>query len=278
MYIDLDQAQTDWITATSFETEFWEFWTKKLREEGEAKPSKILQYTGEFFRFGAGSAFLGTGEQKGGEHHMLRLSGNLSNELSRFVWSQRRQGFIRVTRLDLQITIREPHDWSQWRLFNRIKKKKKHVGWVESSAGRAGQLETVYIGNRKSDRMTRVYIKLTAGNNRLVRFETEYKGDRANAIARAIAVDGEMPDNYLRYELEQVINDRMLVVAFVPALIEGRAVTEKIRVESSHEKTSRWLLEQCLPSFSRIINDHDGDGRVLEAFQDAINKAHFWRD
>lgn len=270
--IFLFKAHIDWFTATSFEPEFYQYWERRLSREGGSKESKILQYVGKFYNLDGGSCFLGSGDQNGRYHSMLRVSGQLADKLFKPLKSQVRQNFVTVTRLDIQSTIPEPAQWSQWTLFNRLKKLKHWVGWVESGGAGAGNLETVYCGKRTSNRMTRIYVKLDVENTRLLRLETEYKAERSNAIAREIAQHGILPDMFLIHELENVIKDDQLTKAFRPGLMGDQPYNIKIRLASSMEKRRTWLLRQVLPAFVEYINSHESNVDVALAFAQAIDK------
>lgn len=268
----------DWLTVTSFEESFPDFWHGKLKTEGgTTEPKRINQYNGYTFQLENGEAYIGEGIQKGIPHFMLRLIGQCADDLKGFVYSQVRQGFVYVSRLDLQVTEVKPDNWSQWDLLTRVKEKGRTVQWRES-ADKTGRYETVYVGSRYSNRFTRVYVKRasTSRNNTtyLLRFETEYKKARSNAIIRAIAIDGEIPDNFLRHELQTTIADEACTLLFEPALLGQKARNIRIKVVDSDEKTAIWLLEQVLPAFQRVINSHAHyRTAVISEFEDSLNKA-----
>lgn len=268
----LDTVLIDWLTVTSFDEQFLNHWDGKLRQIGSGRrEAKTLQYEGTWWDIEGGRAFIGSAIQKGVLHHMLRLTGYAAENYKEGVFSQIRQGFATVTRIDLQCTREVSERWSQWDMLVRLKQRKKMVGWIESKTQGRGY-ETVYIGSRNSERMTRVYIK-SADSPRLLRMETEYKGGRAAKIGRMLA-RGDRAGDFLAYELEKTIGDKNgLTKLFLPALSGFNATSPRVVPDRSIEKTSGWLLSSALPAFIRVINSHESDGRVMDAFGEAINEA-----
>lgn len=265
----LHTALIDWITATSYDDDFFSFWEMELLETCKSwDDKKVMQYTGRHFEVDGGTAFLGVAEQKGMFHYMLRLSGYAAEDMKGFVWSSMRNCMVKITRIDLQVTRPIDNTWSQWDLLVRMKEKGRMTGWVESGK-RSQSYETVYIGARSSERFTRVYVKMN-GETRLLRLEVEYKGQRSNAIARALCHGKTTAEGYLTHELQTTYDDEPLRLLFEPALNDARPMNEKIKVVTTTEKTEAWLLTQVLPSFTRHINDHDASGRVERAFMSAL--------
>jgi len=269
----LYSALLDWLTVTSFEDEFFKYWEKRLNKrvsEIDVKESKVLQYDGYMHALPGGTAFLGTAVQKGTFHYMLRLSGYAAEEHKEPVYSQVRQGYAKATRVDLQVTVEKPGKWSQWDLLCRLKDAGRTTGWVESkSFGDA--YETVYVGSRKSERFTRIYVK-KSGKTMLLRYETEYKGRRARAVLKALART-ETPARFLRHELHKTTRDTKLAELYESCLAGAKPLNIKLSVESSVEKTEGWLIGQVLPAFTRHINDHAASGRALAAFYAACRDA-----
>ena len=262
----------DWLTLTSRDDEFFSYWENKLGElSTEIKQKKVMQYEGNGYALENGSGFLGTAIQRGFIHYMLRLSGEISDELRLFAYSQQRQGFVKCTRIDLQVTVPMPKTWSQWQLLVDMKENGRTVGWIESKS-KNGNFQTVYVGGRSSQRFARVYVKKTYGNANMLRMEMEYKADRANAIFRSLA-KGEIAGRYLQHEIQTTFRHKGLSQLFSPCLNGVRPLTERIKIETSSEKTERWLLQDVLPTFTKAINNHESDGRLLDAYLDAINDA-----
>lgn len=272
-YLDLNHAAIDYLTLTSFEPEFRLHWNRVL---DQIKPlrktdTRSQQYQGEMTYYPAGSVFQGDALQKGLDHYVVKISGGLAEEMRETAFRQQKAHLCRATRVDLQVTIAYPKDWSQIDLLQRIHDSGKIPGWRSSDDQKAGRLESVYIGSWHSDRFATVYPKVTRGNTKLLRFECRYKKDRANSLLRMLAA-GERPDNFLRHELINTIKDKPLRAVFEPALIGTGVANPKIKLKQKEDKTADWLVEQVLPTFTRMIADHDSDGRVLDAYKKAIER------
>lgn len=271
-YILLYQTGIDYFTATSFETEFYRFWLQKLTMIATAtKPKKIMQYDGRKFIIKGGEGFIGTGTQKGMENHMLRLEGTIADENKERLYAQHRQGFVNVSRIDIQITVPHPSGWEQFKLLADMHEKGRIVGWRESVDRSNGGSQTVYVGARESNRFVRVYVKHTHGDEKLLRLEVEYKKRRANAVTKMLR-DGELPDGFLRHELQTTLKHEGLNNLFSDHLYGENPANVRLKINSSLEKTEKWLINQVLPSFKRAINDHDASGHVLDVFGDVIQK------
>lgn len=274
-YVDLHHAAIDYLTLTSWEYDIMKFWNQKAESEKPKKrvDASVQNYSGNMWYFDSGSAFVGQGEQKSQAHYMVKISGNLAEEWKADAFKQRLAYQVECRRVDLQITIPEPDGWLQIALLNRTHRRGQIPGWASSQDAKAGKLETVYIGSWHSDRLSTVYVKLTAGNSRLLRLETRYKKDRSNALLPMLA-KGELPDNFLRHELMNVIKDAKLRAIFEPSLIGGSPAIAKVRIKDKNDTTKEWLIDKVLPTFARIVLDHDSDGDVFEAFAEVMRKVH----
>lgn len=276
-YLSLDAPQIDFWTLTSFDPLLTGLADQiLLGQQGEhGRPSvddaRVEQYRGAKYSFPSGTIFVGEGIQEDMPHYLTRITGELAHEERHRIYNAVKSGYARVTRLDLQITTPEPRGWSQWALLERIHKQGRIKQWRESK-DIEGRAETVYIGNRQSERFTRVYIKMTDGGERLLRLEVEYKGKRARAMGRSLAA-GRTAAGYLKHELLNTLRDKPLAELFSPLLGQVSAHTERIQVESSLGKTEKWLLKQVLPAFSRVINDPQSSGHVAAMFLEVIEAA-----
>jgi hypothetical protein len=263
--IVLNTPMLDWLTITTYDDMAAKAWWR-IVTEGESEEKKIMQYDGRIRFTLAGSIFVGSGYQRRGLHHMVRVSGTMADEHKSILYAQLKQGTIRVSRMDVQCTIRKPKEWNQWRFFNRRKRAGKTVAWFQSSDRDAGELATVYIGSRRSDRFTRVYEKPSAGGVKLLRVETEYKRDRAHKSAKAM-MDGKgfTPGAMIRHELDNSISDDKLHALFSPHCGD-RPASVKVHVKTDDDKTFRWLVDDVLPVFKRIAYSHDMGDLLIEEY------------
>ena len=268
----------DWLTITSWTTEPIQRLSKELvaiadQHKEEIAPWKWKQYEGHIVSCPLGSIFVGTGYQKQGWHGIVRISGELADELWSLVANMVKEQPIRITRLDVQMTVTEPDGWSQWRLFNRCKDAGHSMRWEDSVDRNCGELATVYIGSRYSQRMTRVYEKPTKEGAKLLRFETEYKADRAHANARSLARGKATLSQYLKHEMQKVVGDEQLAAIYANQLEGIKPHTERIRVKTGDDKTRAWLLHDVLPVFTRIINSHGEGQEIIDAYRAACDAA-----
>lgn len=281
--ITLGRPLIDYLTITSFDENFSD--TARLifhnlghsiNKRNVKESVKRMQYTGyETTKNALGTAFYGEGVQKGRFHAMMQISGELCNETDVInpIASGIREGWLSCRRIDLQVTVERPPEWAQWALFNRQKRAKRSVGWVESTSKAGNLLQTVYVGKRTSGKFLRVYEKEFA-EEVLLRCEYELKGNYAEAYARALwrpakGQDADTPGSLIKLLLFST-NDEPLSRVYLPSL-EYFPKASKPKILVSASKTEKWLLDTVLPTFTRVINDHASDSEVLQAYQDAIN-------
>lgn len=273
-YLTLNQTLSDWLTLTSFNDYLYTRFKEEMTERVGAlidygKPLKWQNYTGWTIQQDSGTIFAGEGIQKGAPHYCAWVSGELADELLHVALELDVKGFARFTRLDLQSTIAYPKNWSQFNFLVRLKRNRKSVGWAESRDRKAGALETVYIGSRSSDRITRVYVKLTENNQKLLRFETEYKGQRARQMAASLAHGAHTPSEYLAYDAKKA-NDKMLWEEFYPVFVDLEEATERIRVKTDLHKTEEWIRSTVFPALRRYLNDHQHNPDIAQALTQLI--------
>lgn len=271
----------DYVTVTSWAHDYDKLigealgYTKALRGI-EWFDTKIMQYEGVTHNTGHGSVFVGRGMQKDRYHHMVRVSGSMADLLIEDILNASEDR--KVTRVDYQITWPLPDWFSQWRFFNRMKKKGHTVGWRESRDRSTGtELSTVYIGSRTSSRFSRIYVKMDNLGEPYLRFELEMKGDRASVAAREQG-KGEDRVEYMAgclYERLHKYDDELLKAVF-GAFLGNTKIAPKVKVVKGPDKTKNWLIGQVLPAFERYINEHDSDAEVVQMFREAIGRFDHW--
>lgn len=253
----LNTPLIDYITLTSFRDQLYQTGIKLMSDIGGKEiESKVMQYDGVRMDIKTGQIFVGTGIQKNALHNMVRISGQAAQDaIERFarVFMPYQDS---VTRIDFQITILEPDDWSQWALLERLRKSGRPVGWVASRDKETGhELATVYIGTRSSSpRFVRIYQKLTDDGDKLLRLEVEIKRKRAREHGKYLMEYASGNMDKARDELAFICqHDYRLELAFSHAIQNWK---KPITVGSRSGNTSAWIKTQCLPAIARYLNDH----------------------
>lgn len=257
---EVNRPAIDYLTLTCFSpkgmAEFYK-WHQAISDN--PKDAKRMQYTGKMAHDRYGSAFLGVAEQKGMEHSMLQVSGYLGQVCWQHFSSFVLAGHCKVTRLDLQVTIDYPRDvWSQSDLANEFRDEmpNRSISYIESQSGpQKSKLATIYIGSRSSDRLHRIYEKMGMADEVLLRFESEYKGQRARAVAHSLA-QGATPKSILWADLLALPDVGQLRRLF------GRVLETQpfaVRVVRESGQTDEWLRTTVLPALDRYLNQHESD-------------------
>ena len=252
----LNEPRYDWITLTTFSQQLGIVFLNTAKEWGaRSSKSKRMQYEGWISHDKGGTFFAGKANQRGKNHWMAQISGDASNQAIKRFYAPIEKGLINVTRLDIQITVEMPLSWSQPNLFRDLRSfhNKKAISYLESnsSAGQ-GKLATVYIGSRSSDRVVRIYEKLGYGDEIFLRFEVEFKKQRA-LNATLAGIDLETRTGILRHEIERLKNDdiRTLFASVFDV------TSNPIVVVREQSQTARWLKRTVFPSLRRFLNDHN---------------------
>lgn len=254
----LNQVSLDYLTLTSFNPLFYLFARDYLEQHHDKKDGERhrMQYTGALYHSARGTAFLGTGSQKGEDHHLLQISGLLADDLWTPMSKFLRGGTARATRIDVQMTVeyqREHWDAHLWAERLREWHPNMSVSSIESQSGPAGsKLATIYFGSRQSNRFVRLYEKMGLGEDVYLRFEVEYKGERARAVAAHMLAEGEVKSVF-QSEVERT--KAKPIISLFDTTVKGRDI-EVIKPEPA---TLKWLREQVAPALFRVLNDDNID-------------------
>ena len=243
----------DWITLTTFSGEIYRKWHDTIfsTQNQKAEVAKRMQYRGVV----VDGVFLGQAVQQGRRHAMLQCSGERADEVFPFLHYD---GDVKCTRIDLQVTIDLPMNYDARALYDGIKEwqavgKPRAVSLVESGDG----LDTVYIGSRQSDRFTRIYVKPLADGARVIRFETEFKGQHASHVVQLLIAD---PNNLAKLlagevdalpELKFGLSERFL------AALGYNTLRSRPKRKDALTGGLRWLMHQVDPAILRLMNDHE---------------------
>lgn len=244
-----DTPLIDWITLTTFDQMTFVRWeVKQLAIETPGIDYKIRGYQG----LSKGSCFLGVGEQNKKSHAMLRVSGSESHMA---FWNYYNPASVKCTRIDLQITIDLPDNYSARQLTDDLREavKNKNIAIVENT----NNLDTIYIGSRTSDRFCRIYVK-EIDKNFYLRYEVEFKGAWAETVSKAIFEN--MPlSPILNSYLETIsCEDKQGILNLIKSkLSDFDSGLSNPKIKRDNNKTYNWLIEQVTPSIIRILHDHD---------------------
>lgn len=274
--ITVNQVNYDWFTVTSYDDELYLKVSDVDIKFNRETDAKRMQYDGVVKYADNGSLFIGSGRQAASIHNMVVVTGALAHDMRHIVKECLLECDGKLTRVDIQTTIQEPagwHDKGQWRLFNRLKRSGQTVGWIESNDRVHGELATVYRGSMKSERLARVYQKPSEADRPLLRLEYVLKGRQAQSYGLGW-IGGKTNSRkafmaLLDWFRDDTLTDhyRFILQGYTPYL------PTVLRAET---KTERWLMGAVLTSFRRFINQHDSNGRVKDAFKQAIEEVDQW--
>lgn len=253
----------DYARFTTFDVEIGNYFMDFLGDGmGEGR---VMQYQGIKSR----DAFAGEAMQKSSRHFLYQVSGGRSHDVCRVFRLGMYGRDLRSTRLDVQLTIPLPDNYSArvvadfWRDCDRWGNgRPANIRLQENTDG----LDTVYIGSRTSERYVRVYVKEDDMGARYLRFEVEYKGDLSRKVWGQF-LDSELGIyELLRGELDRLPGLPLLLRDFGMFLLEvdsvGVAGSKRVLDDA---KTMRWLRDSVTPALERMLNSHDysGDARRL---------------
>lgn len=255
----VNRALCDWLTLTSFsdDNDLWKIFVI-LTPEPERRQTKRMQYSGS-----KGShTFWGTGTQNGIEHTLFQASG----ETADVALDLAKGTETRCTRIDLQVTIDLFAGWDSRELYDGLADpmaewngRQKAVSIVQSGDG----LDTVYIGSRKSSMLIRIYVKPSAdGRPAYLRFECEYKGDKADGVYRAIVEGKYTPESILQFELHRLPELEFGLSGRFSDVIRAVPGAPSPKTDPGQSDTIDWLLRQVEPAVIRLLHDHEHGARM----------------
>lgn len=257
----INAVMCDYLRLTSYDPEdyktmlnLFKIHTKQTNDKKE--PAALMQYEG----WKTSHGFLGTGKQKRGPHYLAHVSGQPAHIY--YDWVKREDWReIRCTRLDVQLTIDLPANYSAPNLFDALEGKVPYGRAVTLYRSGKG-MDTVYIGRltTKHGRVTRIYVK-EHGLGLALRFETQFNGDHADQHFAYLKEGGSL-DSLLAAELESLGNiDFEPLSTFYQYVKDIIPAPRPYAVETSGP-TLDWLLNTCDPAIRRMLNDHDHGSKV----------------
>jgi hypothetical protein len=202
-----------------------------------------LQYKGWY----GDTSFYGIGEQNKKRHYVFRTAGNSSSVLFDLA---DKYGELYCTRLDVQVTIKMPHQYNPFTIYEAHKGcGRLGVTIIDSPTG-----STLYFGSRVSDKFARLYEKhLEKGD--YLRLEFEFKGKLARAVYDTMTLTNVGPtavfQNYL---------PKFGLADYVMQWFDTGQDAEPLRIELEREenieKKLTWL-SSLSTTIVKMGNDHD---------------------
>jgi hypothetical protein len=263
----INEAAIDWLTLTTWSTETWGVLEAAARGMGitTRREARRMQYRG----LESGGVFWGEALQQGYKHFMVMASG-----MDAAILAPRVAGYgAKCTRLDLQVTVPLKRDDSRpGDLFDAMQL------WPDDWWGRGGKpqlklvtsgdlFDTLYIGNRTSDRMTRIYVKPDDAGRPYLRYEVEYKGELAQNTWQHLE-DEQDPIVNMASTLEAEIDaipaiSKLLPESMLSCLRMGRpGVRPGRQTVPAGSSGLNWLTRQVQPAIMRLMADHDAGAGI----------------
>lgn len=277
----IDVPAVDYLRLSSFDGKaIAAFHQVVLRRNEPDMESSWKQYRG----VRAGQLFAGVAKQNDKIHGIFDVSGSEAHSI---MVAETPTGLdIKSTRIDLQVTIQllpeyqyrarefkdllEAADWATAQ-GTRLHKRKATLIEGPSEFG----LDTVYIGSRTTDRFSRVYVKEDLEKNQYLRFEVEFKSERANLVYQECLTDGRNVAAILHGEWERIPPvevEAWLKIGEVLALFqEGKQISIPRSAADSNSRF-RWFVSNVLPALETLLNDHEYGRRARRALEDLLNK------
>lgn len=207
---------------------------------GKWEQSKWLQYHG----WKNDVLFIGVGEQKKQRHGIVNISGPKSNDHYNYFleWES-----LYCTRIDLQITVRQPENVHLDEVYARIK------NHVKSSLIQSEQNDTLYVGARTSAIFTRLYEKIL--DTKYLRLEYEVKGLRARGCWDAMK-SGEGVGPIFMYYLKKSKLPLDIKDLFRLSGVGSTACAMLAEIQKDDAKTLKWL-QSIDGAIMRALNNHN---------------------
>jgi len=250
-------AALDYLTLTTYNPLAHATAVKVLVEHTDAgaiKGGKDMQYTGIL----SPHWFAGTGQQRGQEHYMVRVSGIVAHEFFNALEAANKPQLIswNCTRADVQYTHFENAPGKLEDLYNHLldekwiarRGPKPYLEIYQNSKG----LDTLGVGTRKETiRYQRMYIKLI-GDEKLLRYETEFKQELSRQLWDRICTEGV---GILNNILSSEISALPLPDSYTFLLVALNAPPERMKVvkeKSTDATTQKYIMQSILPFFRRL--------------------------
>lgn len=267
----VNKPALDYLRLGSWDTNLSYYWIALVQqiasaENVSAESKRFLQYQGQ----GCPWAFAGVAEQgeQGRLHTLLQISGERAHTYHREAKALAgNTGGGKCTRIDVQVTIPliswDPIEWCETLERGEWGHKPPKPRVILGDDG----LDTLYIGGRSSSRYIRFYVKEDADGNRYLRFEVEYKQEKAQHVWERVGTPDYL-SRLLGGELDRLPlwKQGSQYQAFTKVLMPGRPVPALQKAPGG--KTWEWLHEAVDPVIRRFLADHERGGAMRELLRE----------
>lgn len=244
----MSKAALDFLRLATWDiTEHTNLLAELLQDSGgKWKHSKWLQYHG----WKREQFFLGTGYQNKRRHSIVNISGYQADRN----WSSLLfLDSYYATRIDLQITIKQPKDIVLTDVYNEMKFDGLKVSLIQSEKN-----DTLYVGARTSPVFIRLYQKPL--DTMHLRLEFEFKGKVARGIWYALQRKNTVDEIFQHYLGKSLLPDHIQDHYFD---VEDGATAFAIRQEiAKTDKAKLAWLRSCDASVRQALYNHNIGGEV----------------
>lgn len=255
--------------------DYWRATTSRLEEmdsmsadlvprEMDGENWRFLQYSGKSF----GGLHVGSAIQNGQPSYIVEASGETADDL----WPSLKYSDMKVTRLDLQITIPKPDYWDSVEYHFEMELGEWPKGIARDVQTRLNKgNDTIYVGDRTSQVYIRVYVK----DVNYVRFEVEYKKAKAVDAWKIVRNGGRLAVAGLLMAEIKSLPDSPFLEDCRAVLLKWTDVSISIPLErkkSTDISKLRWLAS-LLNTVEKMMNDSDYGDMVLGWFVDMTSRA-----
>jgi hypothetical protein len=257
----------DYLTISTFdEKNFNLIVSESSSKETQPDDARRMQYHGQYQSMSNGGLFWGTADQKERKHYLIQCSGGYSNRLTNYMMTTGVEDF-NVTRLDIQLTLIKPEWFKSRGLVDSLRLGNWPHRTRTVTAIDGGGNDTVYIGSRHSDRFIRIYVKDTD----YLRFEVEYKAERANAVYEMLKTYGKERAMLGILHREMISLPTHPIIDGFRSHIHNDGESLKPEVIRTDSNTYKWFIHSVVPALQRLLNDHDQSARVRTILLDIIS-------
>lgn len=275
MKISINKAMVDYLTCTTKSPKIAGEWFAHVSFVWGNVYDKIKRYEGIRGMNDGSGVFVGESVGNAKKHYILQISGAMADRMGEFVTADTvKSGDVKITRIDVQVTIGEPREWSQIGYMETCEAAglKPTIARSRNPIERKLELITIYTGTRTSGRYNRCYQKVMESGERLLRYETEFSRGYAKAVAYGLLSGDITREMVVRGELKRRKIDELQVFDLWQCGLFGPKQEERTIVDNRAD----WLINDILPIVVEYMNRHDADQRVVKAYVNALIRQEEW--